>query len=112
MVDALVVLLLPLAAYYVSWLVVHSKIASGYVARWQIFWERRWVDRHPDAPDSQEWQSRLAYLPSCIWCTGFWVSGSLLGITAMFQPVPLWGLLWLATAAVIGIIDSLTHRET
>lgn len=111
MSEALTILLLPLAAYYVSWVIVHSKIASKYVGRWQVFWENRWINRHPDEPESDEWQSKLAYLPTCIWCTGFWVSGWMMFITMFFTPVPLWGLFWLANAAVIGIIDSLTHRE-
>lgn len=109
--SAPVVLLIPLAAYYVSWLVVHSRIATPLVARWQLFWERRWDRRHPDAEPSDEWRSSLAYLPTCIWCTGFWVSGVIIGATCFFTVVPLWGLMWLATAALVGIIDTLTHRE-
>jgi hypothetical protein len=109
--EGIIVLGLPLAAYYVSWLIVHAKITSKWVGRWQVFWESRWERRHPDAEDSEEWQSKLAYLPSCIWCAGFWVSGIMLGVTALFQPIPLFGILWLAMAAVIGLLDSLVHRK-
>lgn len=109
--DALVVLLLPLAAYFISWVIVHSKIALPFVMRWQLFWERRWERRHPEGGDTDEWQSRLAYLPSCIWCTGFWISGMVITATGFFISVPLWGLVWLYMAALIGIIDSLTHRD-
>lgn len=108
------ILLLPLAAYYVSWVIVHSKIASKYVDRWQTYWETRWYDRRPDAAPSDEWQSKLAYLPSCIWCTGYWVSlGFVLAVLPFTEiPVwPLWPLILLYMSALIGIIDSLTHRE-
>lgn len=111
--------LLPLASFYVTWLIVHSKIASTYVERWQSFWEDRFIKRHAKGDEqlhdrmwaTGEWHSRLAYLPTCAWCTGFWVTGFTIGFTYLAVPIPLWGLLWLATSAFIGLLDGLTHRE-
>lgn len=122
MLKALVIVLLPLAAYYVTWLITHSKIADPIVTRWQAYWEFRWIQKHTmpgsdaerEAVESDGWNSKLAYLVTCAWCTGYWVS--LVFITSVMPstdiPVwPFWPLILLASAAVIGIIDSLTHRE-
>ena len=109
--DWQLIVLLPLAAYFVSWVIVHSAIAQPIVSRWQDFWERRWYRRHPDAPGSEDWKSHLAYLPSCIWCTGFWVSGVMVMLTHIAVPVPYAPLSWLAMVAVIGSLDSLTHHD-
>lgn len=110
--------LVMLASYFVSWVIVHSKIASDLVEKWQFHWETRWVDKHAaDELQRQRlwevegWNSRLAYLPTCIWCTGFWVSGAVIGVTAVFTPVPEWPLLWLATSATVGVIDSEVNRK-
>jgi len=117
--DELLVTLLVLASYYVTWVIVHSTIASPLVERWQFFWEDRWVKRHagPNKEvaarmwESDGWNSKLAYLPTCAWCTGFWVSGAVVGLTSLLEPVPLWPLVWPASAAVIGLLDSLTHHD-
>jgi len=118
MSDAIMLLGFPLAAYYITWVIVHSSIAEPIVQRWQFHWEERWIRRR--AGDDEElaaqlweddWHSRLAYLPTCAWCTGFWVSGALLAVTILFVTVPLWWLFWLGTCGFIGVVDSLTHRE-
>lgn len=111
--------LLPLATYYLTWVIVRSKIANPVVERWQFFWEDRRINRVARGDDelkhrlweNGEWTSKLAYLPTCAWCTGFWVSGFTIGFTYVAVPVPLWWLLWLATSAFIGLVDTLTHRE-
>jgi hypothetical protein len=108
-----------LAAYTVTWVIVHGKIASPIVERWQYRWEDRWIKKHAGVNeavaarmwDTDGWNSRLAYLPTCAWCTGFWVSGALIAMTYPFAEVPLWPLTWLAMTAVVGLLDSLMHRE-
>jgi hypothetical protein len=122
MPEALVVLLLPPAAYYVSWVIVHSKIADPIVGRWMAYWETRWIRKNTEpgsraefhAVETEVWNSKLAYLPSCIWCTGFWVSLFTVAVVLPFTSItiwPLWPLILLYMSALIGIIDSLTHRE-
>lgn len=118
MSDEGFVALIFLASYYITWVIVHSIVASPLVDRWQFFWEDRWVKRHTETDDQAAaawevdgWNSRMAYLPSCSWCTGFWVSGVVVGLTSLLEPVPLWPLVWPASTAVVGLLDSLTHRE-
>lgn len=120
--DALTIALLPLAAYYVTWVIVHSKIAVSLVERWQFHWESRYIRRYAGDDENQaarmwegDWHSRLAYLPTCAWCTGFWVS-LLFTVTVLpattVPPWPLWPLTTLGVAAIIGIIDTIVHHET
>jgi hypothetical protein len=119
--DILVIGMLPLAAYYVTWLITHSKIADPIMTRWQAYWERRWITKHAKNEHEAavlaagtEWNSKLAYLVTCPWCTGYWVSlGFVLAVLPFTDlPVwPLWPLILLYMSALIGIIDSLTHRE-
>lgn len=120
--DVLTVALLPLAAYYVTWLITHSKIADPIVTRWQAYWEFRWIRKHTtpgsdaerNAAESDGWNSKLAYVVTCPWCTGYWVSLGFVLAVLPFTDIPVWpfwSLILLYMSALIGIIDSLTHRE-
>jgi hypothetical protein len=120
--DVLVLITLPLAAYYVTWLFVHAKISVGVVERWQGFWEDHWIRRHAkNDPQleaemwaSGEWHSKLAYLPTCAWCTGFWVSLGFVNAVLPSTDVavwPFWPLYLLAVSAFIGLVDTWTHRK-
>lgn len=107
-----------LTAYFVTWVIVRSRIASPLVERWQMHWEGRWIRKHAADEvteaaywETNEWNSDLAYLPTCAYCAGFWVSGAVVGITALVDGVPHWYLTWPALAGAVGLIDSLTHRE-
>lgn len=46
----------------------------------------------------------LAYLWECDWCTGIWVSGALVAVTAHYVSIPLPFLQWLAVAALTGLL--------
>jgi uncharacterized protein DUF1360 len=120
MVSVLVMITLPLASFYVTWLVVRSRIAAPFVEKWQYRWEERWIN-HETTDQSEreqlwegEWNSKLAYLPTCAWCTGYWVTLTLIIVTMPSTDVPIWPvwpLYLLATTAFVGIMDFLTHRE-
>lgn len=122
LLDALTVALVFPAAYLVTWLVVRGKITEPLVNAWQFHWESRWIKRHARGDEeaesllweSNEWNSKLAYLPTCAYCTGYWVSVALVAsvMPSTSVPVwPLWPLLVLASTAATGLLDALTHNE-
>ena len=61
--------------------------------------------------EDEGWNSKLAYLPTCAYCTGFWVSGLVVGVAQFAAPMTIWWLVWLASAALVGLVDSLVHHE-
>lgn len=99
MSEVLVVLLVVLATHRLTYLAVADRITRGPREAVQNWVEARWYEGHPGAPESDEWQSKLAYFMSCPWCTSIWVGGLVtlgtmwtVGVTA-----PL--LVWLASSS-------------
>ena len=94
-----------LAAYRVTRLVVADKIAEPYMERVRWWLERRWFSKHPDEDGSQtEWNSRLAYMLSCPWCFGFWVSGATTVILSVAYGLSYPVIAWLAMSTAIGFL--------
>lgn len=50
----------------------------------------------------------MAYLISCTWCVSVWTSGAVVLVTSLTMGVPAPFLVWLALAAVAGLIS---HAE-
>ena len=77
--------------------------------------EKRWVQarsRKGTLTDEQlentKWNSKLAYMLSCTWCTGFWVSGVLSVILSLvygFDYLAIVG--WFAMATGVGLLGKI-----
>jgi uncharacterized protein DUF1360 len=105
------VALASLAAYRVTRLVTSDKITEPFFEKIRYTFEARWVRRQlrkgtlTDAEaESAEWNSKLAYLLSCPWCLGFWVSGVTTVLVSMAYGLDYPILTWLAMSTVIGFL--------
>lgn len=90
MSDVLDVVVDVLAAHRITKLVIEDEITADL--------RSDFLDRHDPAT------SKLGYLVTCPWCTGFWVSA---GVVAARRAAPgLWGgiALALATSSAVGIL--------
>lgn len=111
--DWLTCVLLILATYRITKLIVDDRIARPLRDPLQNAAERRWQRKHPDHPpekgcgeDGDEWCSSIAYLLSCPWCMSIWVAGALVSITDVFiVGVPLPVLTALAASGVTGFLS-------
>lgn len=110
--DAVLFAVLALACYRITRLVTTDKITEPIFEplrqRLELAWQRKhYPDYVPDAiRDSETWNSKLAFMLSCPWCLGFWVSGagSLLVSVAYGLDYLMFALLWLATSTIVGLI--------
>lgn len=112
--DAVLFVVLALACYRVTRFVVKDTIAEPIFGRLREALEYRWIRKHTrpgspeefDAIESEKFNSKAAYLLSCPWCLGFWVSGagSLLVSMAYGLDYLMFALLWLATSTIVGLI--------
>lgn len=108
--DAWLFILLALACYRVTRLVTTDKITEPLFEplrqRLEIRWQRKHYPEYvPDAVrNSETWNSKLAFLLSCPWCLGFWVSGAgtLLVSLAYGLDYPI--LTWFALSTVVGFL--------
>lgn len=96
--------LLALACYRVTRLVTTDKITDPIFERVRWSFERRWYAKHDEDGSQTEWNSKLAFMLSCPWCLGFWVSGlgTLLVSLAYGLDYPI--LTWLALSTVVGFL--------
>jgi hypothetical protein len=100
------VALATLATYRVVRLVTADKITEPIFERLRWWFEQRWFEKHmrdESAPDD-EWNSKLAYLLSCPWCLGFWVSGVTTVVLSMAYGLDYPILTWLAMSTVVGFL--------
>lgn len=106
-----------LATYFVTWVVVESEIAAPFVDPLRRRFERRWILKRAELGSdeaaafeaTEKWNSKLAYLLSCIPCLGFWVSGVVTVILSVVYGLDYPVITWLAMSAVVvflGRIDS------
>lgn len=112
MYDFALFILLALACYRVTRLVTTDKITEPIFGRLREALEYRWIHKHTrpgspeefDAIESEKFNSKLAYLLSCPWCLGFWVSGlgTLLVSLAYGLDYPI--ITWFAVSTVIGFL--------
>jgi hypothetical protein len=112
--EALIFVLLALACYRMTRFVVKDTIAEPIFGRLREALEHRWIRKHTapgsneefDAIESEKFNSKLAYMLSCPWCLGFWVSGagSLIVSMAYGFDYLIFTLLWLAVSTIVGLI--------
>lgn len=103
MSEVWLVVLLALACYRVTRLVTTDKITEPIFNRIRFGLERRWYAKHDGGSDTH-FNSKLAYMLSCPWCLGFWVSGAgtLLVSLAYGLDYPIFT--WFAMSTVIGFL--------
>ncbi len=114
MSDPWLFLLGTFAAYFVSWVIVESAIAQPFVERLRWRFERRWLARleskHDDEREIQArmnsdiFNSKAAYLLSCIPCLGFWVSGAVTVLLSLAYGLDYPIVAWLAMSGIVGLI--------
>lgn len=112
MADPWLFVLLALACYRVTRLVTMDKITEPIFEPIRERLEARWINRHAGDDEnlaylygkSAEWNSKLAFMLSCPWCLGFWVSGAgtLLVSLAYGLDYPI--LTWFALSTVVGFL--------
>ena len=103
MSDALLITLLALASYRVTRLVTMDKITEPLFDRVRFGLERRWYEKHDGGSDTH-FNSKLAFMLSCPWCLGFWVSGSGTLIVSIVYGLDYPILTWFAVSTVVGFI--------
>jgi hypothetical protein len=103
MTEWWLVALASLAAYRVTRLVTSDKITEPIFERLRWWLENRWLVEHESGSDT-EWNSKLAYLLSCPWCLGFWVSGVTTVLVSMAYGLDYPILTWLAMSTVVGFL--------
>lgn len=104
MSDAWLFVLATLAAYRVTRLVTTDKIAEPVTERIRWWFERRWIAKHDFEGSDTEWNSKVAYMLSCPWCLGFWVSGVMSVLLSVAYGLDYLAIMWLAMSAGIGFL--------
>lgn len=103
----LTVVLVALATYRLTHLVVSDTITKGPRETLQLRFEAR-KEKRSGTVTPDEWQSSIAYLLSCPWCASIWVGGLVTLITALTVGVALPVLTWLTASAVTGFLSEVT----
>jgi hypothetical protein len=98
------VALASLAAYRVTRLATADKIAEPFMERLRWWFEKRWYAKHDEEGSQTDWNSKWAYLLSCAWCLGFWVSGVTTVLVSMAYGLDYPILTWLAMSTVVGFL--------
>jgi len=95
-----------LASFFVAWLFTSSKITEPFMEpiRWRF--ERQWQRKHGEG-SSTEWNSKRAYLLSCVKCLGFWVSGVTTMLLSLAYGVDFSVITWLAMAGGVVVLGSI-----
>jgi hypothetical protein len=113
MLEAGLLVIGALASYRITRLVTTDKITEPIFEPLRQWFEDRWIRKHypeyvPDAVRaSDEWQSKLAFLLSCAWCLGFWVSGMVTVILSVAYGLNYPILTWLAMSTVVGFLGNI-----
>lgn len=115
MPEWLIVALATLASYRLVRLVTLDRITEPVFEPLRQWFEVRWIRRHTrpgsdaefDAVESDEWNSKLAYLLSCAWCLGLWVSGAVTMILSTVYGLDYPILVWLSMSTVIGFLGNI-----
>lgn len=103
MSDPWLFLLATLAAYRVTRLVTTDKIAEPVTERVRWWFENRWVAKHGSGSE-ENWNSKWAYMLSCPWCFGFWVSGVVSVLLSVAYGLDYLGIMWLAMSTGVGFL--------
>lgn len=102
--DFALFILLALACYRVTRLVTTDKITGPIFDRLRFGLERRWYAKHGPEGSDTHFNSKLAFMLSCPWCLGFWISGvaTLLVSLAYGLDYPI--ITWFALSTVVGFL--------
>lgn len=84
-------IILALASYRLTRLLVEDALLDGPRNR---FWAKF-------PPES----SKVGYLLTCYWCTGFWISLFVVGLYLLLPGIAIWAFVVLAISALVGLID-------
>jgi hypothetical protein len=98
------VALATLATYRVVRLVITDKITEPIFDRIRFGLERRWYAKHGPEGSDTHFNSKMAFLLSCPWCLGFWVSGVTTVVVSMSYGLDYPILTWLAMSTVVGFL--------
>jgi hypothetical protein len=107
MLEAGLFVLGALAAYRVTRLVTTDKITEPIFDKIRFGLERRWYAKHGPVGSDTHFNSKLAFLLSCAWCLGFWVSGVVTVILSMAYGLHYPILTWLAMSTVVGFLGNI-----
>lgn len=102
--DAGLIILLALACYRVTRLVTTDKITEPLFDWLRFGLERRWYAKHGPVGSDTHFNSKLAFLLSCPWCLGFWVSGVGTLLVSLAYGLDYSILTWLAVSTVVGFL--------
>lgn len=113
--DAWLCILIALASYRVTRLVTTDKITEPIFEPLRQRLESRWIRKHTrpgspeefDAIESEKFNSKAAYLLSCPWCLGFWVSGAGTLLVSLVYGLDYPILTWLAVSTAVGLLGQL-----
>lgn len=109
MITPVELLVLALAGYRATQLVVHDTVLD--TARDRLF---AWHANRPESP----WRSATATLISCIYCAGWWVAGALLTTWLLVSgqwtgtPILVHGVEWLAVAGAAALLNRWDDSRT
>lgn len=106
------VALASLAAYRLTRIVTTDKITGPIFDNIRQRLEIRWIRRHAENDEdrarlfsqTEYFNSKLAFLLSCPWCLGFWVSGVVTVILSVAYGLDYPILTWLAMSTVVGFL--------
>lgn len=87
----MLIAVLALATYYVTYVVTRSSLPP-------VKWARRTIETRWDGHS-------IAYLVNCPWCAGFWVACAIVGVTAWVDSVPWPVAVVFACAGVAGVVQ-------
>jgi hypothetical protein len=94
-ITAVNFVILALGAYRMTHIITTDAIADGF---------RNWVWSKYDP------MTKIGYLITCNWCTGFWVSLLFVAGASILPQITLVVSLILAISAVIGLLSALIER--
>lgn len=111
MSELVFVVLGALAAYRLTRIITTDKITEPFFESLRYRLERRWVRAKfrkgtitDEQVESGEWQSKLAFLLSCPWCLGFWVSAVFAVVLSVANVLDYPMLSWLAMSTLVGFL--------
>lgn len=102
--DLVLFMLLALASYRVTRLVTTDKITEPIFDRLRFGLERRWYAKHGPEGSDTHFNSKLAFLLSCPWCLGFWVSGAATLLVSLVYGLDYPIVTWFALSTVVGFL--------
>lgn len=113
--DVWLFILLALACYRVTRVVTTDKITEPIFGGLREALEYRWIRKHTrpgspeefDAIESEKFNSKAAYLLSCPWCLGFWISGAGTLLVSLVYGLDYPALTWLAVSTAVGLFGQL-----